>query len=533
MQYNNSNDSIWKKVIRFIGFSNKQLSQEDIFEHDLTREEELFVYKALVSGDSGDISKVFSQYYSGKHYFWSMPIDPEHPICKKTTGFAGDVVNLYTNIFAQRYDGIEINNDAADEVFKKISKKNDLDGFILKLVAAAGCVGGGAIKYNPPKRGNLPTLEFVDNQFITKEYDCNELVSITFHYFYSHNHRKFNLREVRSAGKIEYELYENDKPVPLDEIPQTANLSNIYFYYLDEEGNAIANEYGEPKLAEFILATDVQLGQSKKWEHYGESLIEGKIDAYDSLDQVESFNGQTVANAWPRIGFPEDRISKNKEGKSNIFRTLYNSYYKKPVINTENIDTKIDLIQGDLQADGYEKLLTNKRENCVLGKASLNSLGANSQHYNSEDDQREREKTTMYQYNKYKALFEKVLTDIVVKSIIFYNWLNPNEEDIILDEESIYVKLGDFINPSFEARIETVVKGDKVLTTSDKLDILYGNGITSEEKAEKERILNIINYGVETMDELLKQKKMAIQQSQNPEPAVKNEDKKAIQEENK
>ena len=42
MQYNNSNDSIWKKVIRFIGFSNKQLSQEDIFEHDLTREEELF-----------------------------------------------------------------------------------------------------------------------------------------------------------------------------------------------------------------------------------------------------------------------------------------------------------------------------------------------------------------------------------------------------------------------------------------------------------------------------------------------------------
>ena len=43
----------------------------------------------------------------------------------------------------------------------------------------------------------------------------------------------------------------------------------------------------------------------------------------------------------------------------------------------------------------------------------------------------------MYQYNKYKALFEKVLTDIVVKSIIFYNWLNPDEEDIILDEESI------------------------------------------------------------------------------------------------
>ena len=285
-------------------------------------------------------------------------------------------------------------------------------------------------------------------------------------------------------------------------------------------------------MSDFILATDVQLGQSGKWEHFGESLIEGKVDNYDSLDQLESFNNQTIVNAWPQKVIPDDTLYRQKDGHTNIIRTLYNSYIRKPVINTENLDTSVSIVQGQLQAQDYQVLLSAKKENCVTGKASMNSLGANAQHYNSEDDQREREKVTMYQYNKYKALFEVVLTDLVEKSIILYNWLNPTEKDIVVDPAEIIIKIGDFTNPSFEAAVETVVKGATVLPIEDQVDILWKNGITSKEREEKIRALYIINYGVESLDELLQSKKdnKELMQENAIQQKSENTDEKAVQE---
>ena len=49
--------------------------------------------------------------------------------------------------------------------------------------------------------------------------------------------------------------------------------------------------------------------------------------------------------------------------------------------------------------------------------------------------------------------------------------------------------------------------------------------------SEEEILLYIINYGVESAEELLESKK-AIQQIQNPEGQAENEDKKAVPEEN-
>lgn len=526
-------ENIVKKFLRFIGFTDKAISQEDLFERDTTREQEMFLYKTIVSGDSSDMDKVFRSFFGGKFYFWGSDTDYNHPIQKKTLGFAKEVVGLYVNLFSQRFSGIEIMDKTANDIFDKIAKKNDLDNLILQMVNMCGVTGGGAIKYNPPIHGNnLPVIEFVDNQFITKEYDKNELKSISFYYFYSYNHKKYRLIEIRSKGKIEYELYEGEKPAALTDIPQTAGLSNIYFYYLDENGEVLIDENGNPKMSDFILATDVQLGQSGKWEHFGESLIEGKVDNYDSLDQLESFNNQTIVNAWPQKVIPDDTLYRQKDGHTNIIRTLYNSYIRKPVINTENLDTSVSIVQGQLQAQDYQVLLSAKKENCVTGKASMNSLGANAQHYNSEDDQREREKVTMYQYNKYKALFEVVLTDLVEKSIILYNWLNPTEKDIIVDPAEIIVKIGDFINPSFEAAVETVVKGATVLPIEDQVDILWKNGITSKEREEKIRALYIINYGVESLDELLQSKKdnKELMQENAIQQKSENTDEKAVQE---
>ena len=61
--------------------------------------------------------------------------------------------------------------------------------------------------------------------------------------------------------------------------------------------------------------------------------------------------------------------------------------------------------------------------------------------------------------------------------------------------------------------LATVAKGATVLPIEDQVDILWKNGITSKEREEKIRALYIINYGVESLDELLKSKK-AIQENQ-------------------
>ena len=466
------------------------------------------LYEAWSVGDEAVLSNVYKNLPDSYRYsFWKV-VPNDAKFCKRHAGIPKMILDALTNIITENYNGIVFNEKEKEkEIWKEIEKDNKFTKIVRKSIRDDLIFGEGAYKLMfLPDVSKYPVIEFVPAKQCDIDIEYGRVKEIVFFnnvYFDEHNN-KYTLKEYYKKGCIEYKLFdENDKEVLLTTIPETAEIENIYF--------------SDP---EFIAAEAFIIFESDQYEGHGESIFSGgKTGIFDMIDEIVSLSSQTVRLSPPKLYVPDDCFDTDLEtGNKKISETIYNPVLTKPITNPNIENPKIELVQSALNSESYGKALSQAILIACSGILSPSTMAFILQSdslisSDSGEAQREKEKQTLYTINKIKNALYETIPSLVVKTIKLYSMIYNKKCDI--EEDDITIDIAEYANPSFESIIETIKKACPeltILTTEAITNELFGYTMNEEEAKKYTEQLNIINYGVRNIDELLEKK--AIQENQ-------------------
>ena len=176
-----------------------------------------------------------------------------------------------------------------------------------------------------------PIIEFYSGQDVDYEYTRGRITGINFKNKYPKKDVCYTLFEKYSKDGIKYELYKNDQLMKdYNSIPETADLK-------------------EPTDTKFMMAVPMMFNKSKKYKGRGQSIIEKKLDAFDSFDEVWSKWIDALRDNRTITYIPEDLIPTNENGDLLKPNTFDNRYAKVGSTTSETESSKITRKKGDFE----------------------------------------------------------------------------------------------------------------------------------------------------------------------------------------
>jgi len=274
------------------------------------------------------------------------------------------------------------------------------------------------------------------------------------------------LFEKYSKNGIKYELYKNDQLLKdYNSIPETEDLK-------------------EPTDTKFMMAVPMMFNKSKKYKGRGQSILEKKLDAFDSFDEVWSKWIDALRDNRTITYIPEDLIPTNENGDLLKPNTFDNRYAKVGSTTSETESSKITREKGDFDYEGMLQSYITALDLCLQGLISPSTLGIDVKKLDNADAQREKEKSTQYTRGKVIDVLEKVIPKLVEICLKTYD----KAQKKTAGEYEATVDFKEYANPSFEATVETVSKarpGQNVMSIEKTVDTMYGDSLTKEEKEEE------------------------------------------------
>lgn len=472
------------------------------------------LYDAWAIGDSTILKNTYKKLPDGyKYSFWKCVPDSE--ICARHTGIPKIILTALVDIIAENYDGISFDKSfkSQEDIWKLIETDNDFFDLVVKATRDTLVFGEGAFKllYNP-EISEYPIIQYVPAKKceIIKQYGRLKEIVFFDSIYYDDKNNMYVLKEYYKKGCIEYKLFNSkEKEVPLDTIPETAELQNVYF-----------ND------SKYIAAIPCKIFDSDKYEGHGESIFAGgKMDIFDGIDETISQYLQGIRIGGVKAYFPSDMFVMDPEtGKRNVNSTLFN-----PIIAIESgaplsDGQKIQVVQGALNSDEYGQTLSQLITLACAGLCSPSTIAIALQNSalisnDTGEAQREKEKQTLYTINKIKNALYDTLPVVIETVLKFYGYVTGQACDV--EAAHISVLFSEYANPSFEAQTECIKKANPevtIMTPDEIVQEKYGYTITDEEKAKLTEELWIINYGVKNAAELyekLKAQEKSIEEIKN------------------
>ena len=431
-------------------------------------------------GDSYELDQLYKQIPNTNCSFWGAVPTPGMEIIKKHTGLPKIIVNTLASIVLSDLNNIEFEEIEKNEIWESIVKENKLYKQLEKATKKALVVGDGAFKISfDPQISKLPIIEFYSGENIDINYDRGRIKEIVFNTQYTFNRTTYILHETYGFGYVTYKLYKGNSEVPLNSIPQTTNLVDITF---DKS---------------FCMAIPYIIFESDKWDGRGQSIFDGKIDSFDSLDEAWSQWMDALRAGRAKTYVPECLLPRNYN-TGEVLKPNYfdNRYIKTDAPLTEKADFKIDTEQPVIPTENYIQTYITALDLCLQGLISPSTLGIDVKKLDNAEAQREKEKTTLYTRN---AIIESIsemlsrLVDVIFKA--YNTWLNKPIEDT-----EVSVSFGEYANPSFEAVVETLSNPNTPMSIEAKVEEMWGDTKDDEWKANEVKLIKE-QTGIVTMDE--------------------------------
>lgn len=431
-------------------------------------------------GDSYELDQLYKQIPNTNCSFWGSVPTPGMEIIKKHTGLPKIIVNTLASIVLSDLNNIEFKNIEKNDLWESIVKENKLYKQLEKATKKVLVAGDGAFKISfDPQISKLPIIEFYSGENIDINYDRGRIKEIVFHVQYTVNRAVYILHETYGFGYVTYKLYKGNSEVPLNSIPQTTNLVDITF---DKS---------------FCMAIPYIIFESDKWDGRGQSIFDGKIDSFDSLDEAWSQWMDALRAGRAKTYVPECLIPRDTR-TGEILKPNYfdNRYIKTDSPLSENANYKIDTEQPVIPTENYIQTYITALDLCLQGLISPSTLGIDVKKLDNAEAQREKEKTTLYTRN---AIIESIsemlsrLVDVIFKA--YNTWLNKPIEDT-----EVSVSFGEYANPSFEAVVETLSNPNTPMSIEAKVEEMWGDTKDDEWKANEVKLIKE-QTGIVTMDE--------------------------------
>ena len=421
-------------------------------------------------GDASELHQYYTQTddLMGNAKFWAAISTTGINFRKIHTGLPAMIVDMLADIIVDSFNKIEVKgNNEAQTNWEEIAKENDFKETLKQAIidVFVQCDGAFKISYDTDI-SKYPIIEFYSGQDVDFEYTRGRITGVNFKNKYPKKDVCYTLFEKYSKDGIKYELYKNDQLMKdYKAIPETAELK-------------------EPKDTKFMMAVPMMFNKSKKYKGRGQSILEKKLDAFDSFDEVWSKWIDALRDNRTITYIPEDLIPTNDNGELLKPNTFDNRYAKVGSTTSETESSKITREKGDFDYEGMLQSYITALDLCLQGLISPSTLGIDVKKLDNADAQREKEKATQYTRGKVIDVLEKVIPKLVEICLKTYD----KAQEKTAGEYEAIVDFKEYANPSFEATVETVSKarpGQNVMSIEKSVDTMYGDSLTKEEKEQE------------------------------------------------
>lgn len=456
------------RVLKLSDFGPKSYDIRTLYDFKTNVAKNIIWYR----GDSNELSQFYAQLPNYNQNFWGSVETKGLEIRKIHTGLPKLIVDTLANITISDLYNIKFENDKQQELWNSIAKDNEFKRLILKSTKNVLKLGDGAFKISFKENvSKYPLLDFYNADRVSFEYDRGRLREVIFYDYYKYNDTEYTLFEIYGYGYIKYKLYRNDLEVDINAIPHTKGLEDVEF---DKD---------------VILACPYMIFESDEFEGRGQSIFDGKIDSFDSLDEVVSQWIDSLRAGRTKVYIPESLIPKDPNGgfllRPNAFD---NRFIKTESDMSENAKNEIKTEQPNLQTESYLSTYITMLDLCLQGIISPSTLGIDTKKLDNAEAQREKEKTTLYTRQTIIFTLTEVIKKLVKISIEAYSI----QYDTPKTEIEPIVEFGEYASPSFEAVCETLSKarpGQSIMSVEAQVEELWGDSKTDKwKKTEVNRI---------------------------------------------
>lgn len=445
-------------------------------------------------GDPNELEQFYKQVYNQDAMFWGAV--PNTKIRKIHLGIPSIIVETLSSIVIRDMNKIKLKS--RDNEWKDISNDNKFKDILEDAINKALYLGDGAFKISFDKSmSNYPIIEFYGANNVKIKYKRGRFDKCVFKTKYKHDKKQYLLYETYGYGYIKYKLVKipEEKEVPLNTIPDTANLVDISFagYKEDNEGNVISR-------GSFCMATPFKVFKSVKYQGRGRSIFDGKEGSFDALDEAFSQWMDALRASRANKYIPSNLIPRDpKTGAVIKPNDFDNRFIMSNADGGENAKNEIKLVQPTIPSDNYLQSYITALDACLQGLISPSTLGIDVKKLDNAEAQREKEKATLYTRNKIIEAIQNcipVLINNVLKSYDTYL------KKLVPEDIEVTVEFGEYANPSFEATVETVAKAKQggIMSIEAVVDELYGD--SKDDIWKKEEIKRIKEeQGITEMEE--------------------------------
>lgn len=428
------------------------------------------LYKQLGAQDSTNASR-----------FWAAVPANAMKLRKIHSGLPAILVDTLAYLVKSDMDDVGFKNGCGETEWKAITEELDFQAAVGQGVAGALKAADGAWKISIDTAvSQYPIVEFYEADRVEYVQSRGYVTGVKFWSDYSDSHKTYRLCEEYGKGYVTYNLYDGNSEVPLERIPELAELKSVAFY------------------GDFVMAVPFKVFESAKFPGRGKALYESKLDSFDALDEVisqwwDAMRAGRVKKYIPRDLLPVDP----KTGNLLPLNDFGSEYITTESLTDENGVSRIDTIQPEIRYEAFLSSYTAALDMCLQGIVSPATLGIDIGKMSSAEAQREKKDVTGYTRNTITGVLEKVLPQLVSTILMVYDLMQGHAPGIY--EPS--VSFGEYGAPSFDSRVETVNKAAAANTMSieTQVDELWGNSKDDEWKANE--VIRIKQLrGIEAVD---------------------------------
>ena len=221
----------------------------------------------------------------------------------------------------------------------------------------------------------------------------------------------------------------------------------------------------------------------------GRSILEGRLDKLDDLDQAMSQASNTVRRSTPMEIFDLSYCERDRNGIPKL-PTTFERMYVQVRGRSGNGDgsgggSPVTVTQPNLQTQMYDEHINTLQRACCSGFLSPCSLGLDIAKRDNADAQREKEKETIFTRNHICREEARVLKGLFNQILMACEWLRDGE--ITEDDYGVSVEYDEFATDSYEKKMEALSPCLASMSISPEMFVekIYANSIP-EAKRDRE-----------------------------------------------
>lgn len=421
-------------------------------------------------GDGNELEQLYGSLteYADKYKFWASKSTTGMDMRKIHTGLPQLIVKVLTAIVLSDMNDFEFDSDKQEETWKSIEEQNHFRKKMEKALKEILYIGDGAFKVTIDTAvSEYPILEWYPGERIEIIYQRDRVHEVIFKTPYDVKGRRYVLNERYGYGYIINELYLDEKLVDLKVLEQTRDLTDWQF---------------DRKI---ILAVPVYVYESAKYEGRGGSIYDGKLDSFDTFDEVWSQWMDAVRAGRARTYVPDCLVPKDPmTGEPMRPNPFDNRFFAGDNNMDEKGENKVQTDQPVIPHDSYLASYVTALDLCLQGIISPSTLGIDTKKLDNAEAQREKEKTTLYTRNAIVEAMQETLPKVVSAAVNAYNILIRQP----VEEVKVDIPFGEYANPSFESQVETMAKarpGVALMSVEAQVEELYGDSRDEQWKQEE------------------------------------------------